>query len=593
MPNWAGDGLLQGGLGSLELVEEVLRGADAVQCVERVDMPRAQLRQANPVGRLRVFQHLRIAVGALVDTGQHQQTAGGFAVLAQGATPQLQCQLEQPFGIDVFGQAPVDLPHLVRQIGADQRRQLQPLQPRIGPRHQIEHRGIAVDGKALTLGIAGIEDVQHEGRHLGRLLRLQIGGMAQSRFTPQAHAQQAQQQRRGRYPAMVATQKARAAIDPTLALRGHRAMIQMALQIRCQCGNAGIAPCRLTLHGLQHDRVQITAQLSAHRSADAAGWQGRATSQDGRFQLAPAHRPRPATAERLIQQHADGIDVGGHADRLIEDLLGRGVRGRARLLLRAGQRWILAIQPLGNAKVEQPRLAAGIHQHVARLDVAMHHQLPMGVVDRLQQLDESPDAFAQAQWRQRLQQRLAIDMFHRQPRRAVLGHAHLQQPRDAGMVQPRQNRLLGLKAGAGLIAEEMTVQQLDRHAPAHTLPLRQIDAATAALPQQPFDLEGTQPRSQPSIGCLPSARGRTVVEKGISLPMRLQQPPQLADDRRIGFLLQSCVPQTSFQLNQLGEQRLGPGPLLGRHRGTGHRSTTDPRRADGTAARPAPSPTHA
>ncbi len=101
---------------------------------------------------------------------------------------------------------------------------------------------------------------------------------------------------------------------------------------------------------------------------------------------------------QLEEQDAERVDVGGGGDRLAQQLLGAGVRGGHRPEVAAGgfpqrQREGVRIEQLGDAEVEQLGLGFGGDQDVRRLEVAVHHQLLVGVAHRAADLAEKLQPF--------------------------------------------------------------------------------------------------------------------------------------------------------------------------------------------------------
>jgi len=96
------------------------------------------------------------------------------------------------------------------------------------------------------------------------------------------------------------------------------------------------------------------------------------------------------------------------------------------------------VNQAGDAEVQQPHLAARVDQDVGRLEVTVDDQAAVCLGHRLADSDEQRDAFIQRQARGMHVHALAFDIFNRQERAAVGEDATVEQPRDARMVQPRQ-----------------------------------------------------------------------------------------------------------------------------------------------------------
>ena len=105
----------------------------------------------------------------------------------------------------------------------------------------------------------------------------------------------------------------------------------------------------------------------------------------------------------------------------------------------------------GNAEVEDLRLAVLVHQHVGRLQVAMHDPALVGEMRRARQLRQQADARAQVRLFafQIAAQIRPTHHFQREPRRRQPAHRVLAggvQAHDAGMLQLPQQRHFAAEA---------------------------------------------------------------------------------------------------------------------------------------------------
>jgi hypothetical protein len=82
-------------------------------------------------------------------------------------------------------------------------------------------------------------------------------------------------------------------------------------------------------------------------------------------------------AEHAVEDNAQRIDVGPAVHRLPLGLLGRGIVGRAD---KTGQGEVRRRLGAGDPKVQHADGAVGQDHDVARLDVAVHHLIVVGVV---------------------------------------------------------------------------------------------------------------------------------------------------------------------------------------------------------------------
>ena len=202
---------------------------------------------------------------------------------------------------------------------------------------------------------------------------------------------------------------------------------------------------------------------------------------------------RVPSHHELVQEHAEGIHIGGGGDRPALQLLRRGVLGRQGALAFGGDRGALdpVLEQLGDAEVQQLHDAIGADQDVARLDVAMHHQVAVRMRHRGEHVVEQREAPVDVQ---PMQVAIAVDGFARDEVEHEVGlsarrHARVEQARDVRVGQPGQDGAFALEARCAGVAEHRQVQQLDRHAAADA-PVGAMGAphaAAAALAQQRLD----------------------------------------------------------------------------------------------------------
>ncbi len=149
-------------------------------------------------------------------------------------------------------------------------------------------------------------------------------------------------------------------------------------------------------------------------------------------------------------------------------------------------------QQLGDAEVEQLDLTGGGDHDVAGLEVAMDHQVAVGVGHRLAHRHEQLEPLLQAclVGAAPLGDGAALHQLHHHVGAAVAGHAAVEQAGDAGMLQPRQDLALGGEAPG--LACGVAADQLERHLLLE-LPvgaLGAVDLAHAAAADQAGDAPG-------------------------------------------------------------------------------------------------------
>jgi len=95
---------------------------------------------------------------------------------------------------------------------------------------------------------------------------------------------------------------------------------------------------------------------------------------------------RRIAGQQAVQKRSQGVDIAGRGDGLAQNLLGTGVLGRHGP--RFGHRQARGLgrmlwrEDLGDPEIQQLGHALGGHQDVAGFQIAVHHQILMGVMHR-------------------------------------------------------------------------------------------------------------------------------------------------------------------------------------------------------------------
>src|SRR5439155_18067707 len=129
------------------------------------------------------------------------------------------------------------------------------------------------------------------------------------------------------------------------------------------------------------------------------------------------------------------------------------------------RRVAFGLEQLGNAEVEQTNFALAGDEDVGRLQVAVDHQVRVSVLHRQQDLAKQRDAFAQGQAAAvaEARDRLAFDIFEREPGLPVLRDAGVEQPGDVRVTQARENVALAVEAHRERLAAGPRIRQFHRH----------------------------------------------------------------------------------------------------------------------------------
>ena len=202
---------------------------------------------------------------------------------------------------------------------------------------------------------------------------------------------------------------------------------------------------------------------------------------------------RVLAGQQQVQQQAERVDICGRRDGVAVRLLRRGVLRREHAPAIASdlgglRRRIFGIEQLGDAEIEQLDLPRGIDHHVAGFQVAVHDELRVRMLHRLQHLTEERKARALVQPPRVAKgiDALAGHMLEHEVGLALLGDPGIDEARDVRVRQPRQDRALAPEARGQRALKQAGVQQLDRRAglEAPVAAFSQPDRAHAALAQR-------------------------------------------------------------------------------------------------------------
>ncbi|RAN93592.1 hypothetical protein GUI43_06584 [Micromonospora noduli] len=177
---------------------------------------------------------------------------------------------------------------------------------------------------------------------------------------------------------------------------------------------------------------------------------------------------RRAAGQAAVGDRAQGVDVGGTADRPTGGLLGSHVEGGARHRVGAGDAG--DVGGAGHAEVHQDDGAVLLHQQVAGLDVAVHDAAAMRRVERCGRLGHDRHRLGHVEPPGRLDplgQRLAGDELHdevvRPPAVGEVVRTAVEDLHDAGVPQRRHDPGLGAEPGDEIgIGDQRRQEDLDR-----------------------------------------------------------------------------------------------------------------------------------
>ena len=191
------------------------------------------------------------------------------------------------------------------------------------------------------------------------------------------------------------------------------------------------------------------------------------------------------------------------------------------------------MEKLGNAEIEKLGLSHRGNQDVARFQIAVDHQILMGILNGAADFLENPEAFRDGKivfnavagnWE-------AIDRFHNEVRNPLLGASHFIKLRNVWVIQVGENLDFLLKAPLDLRNRMNGPQELDGYLPLEFLigsggEIYGPHAATSEFPDDPVSPDGTTFWG----GCrIEESKGRSF-EKGDSIQIDGQKgidfPPE-------------------------------------------------------------------
>jgi hypothetical protein len=174
---------------------------------------------------------------------------------------------------------------------------------------------------------------------------------------------------------------------------------------------------------------------------------------------------RAPAGQQLVQDHAEGVDVGGWGRLAAEHPFGGQVGGGAEQV--AGGQGGLTGTP-GDAEVEHLDLAAGGQEDVAGLDVAVDDPGAVGRLERVGNGGHDPDRLRRGHRPGAVEtggQALALEQLHDQVGAPVL-LTQVEHPGNVRVVEPAgRPRLPAQALGGPAVAGQGPAEHLDGHRP--------------------------------------------------------------------------------------------------------------------------------
>ncbi len=310
--------------------------------------------------------------------------------------------------------------------------------------------------------------------------------------------------RRRDSPAMAAHDAAQSVTSGATA-RPDRPPLEVIAQVGGELGDRAVALLRLGAQRLEEDGVEVARELASETPFFRFARRHPATrrlhalprqlagQRDRRARRAPV---RQVAGEQLVEHDAERVDVDASGRRLAEDLLGRRVLRRHQAGVGPGQRADLRLEHLGDAEVEELGHPGGVDQDIRRLQVAVDDQPPVRRLDRVADREEEAQARRDRQVTppRPLGDRRPRDPLEREPGQAVLGDAAVEQARDRGVLEGRDELALEQETRPQLGGVDARAQDLDRGLllEGAVRPARRVDRAHPALAEQLAELPGAE-----------------------------------------------------------------------------------------------------
>ena len=253
-----------------------------------------------------------------------------------------------------------------------------------------------------------------------------------------------------------------------------RVALEVALEILGHRVHGRVPLVGLFLERLEDDGVEIAAQQAPHRGI--GGHVARPTRIDAQDRLvereprAAREAVRALAREQLVEEDAERVHVGGDAERLTGQLFRRGVVGREGTAGHRRDRGRFGAplsDQLGDAEVQQLHVPCIGDENVRRLQIAVDHQLRVGVGDGARHLQEDAQARVDEQ-ALRLDvfvDRAALDVLEREVGLSHGRHARVVEPGDVRVAEARQDLAFARHAVGETRQTPGASRQFQRHWP--------------------------------------------------------------------------------------------------------------------------------
>ena len=317
--------------------------------------------------------------------------------------------------------------------------------------------------------------LQFEQQRIGQLAHVLEAAVRQASLACRHH--DAEEERDsysggGRDAYLVTADELRRAIAQRWRPRDHGQAFQVTADVLRQLFHRCVPPLRLLAQRHQNDVVEIATQVTAFGRFHLP-------DRDARFirlDLADdvLHFDRTAllelegmlSREQLVEDDSQGVDIarGGHGVPV--ELLRARVVERHRPHIRLCQHRLrrgLRVQELGDPEIQHLGRPVRGHEDVAGLQIAMHNEVLMRVLDGPAHDPEQLQALVagQAATVAILVNRDPVDVLHHQVGQAPVGCAAVEEPNDVGMIERCQGLPLVPKPAYHVFAGQVRQHDFD------------------------------------------------------------------------------------------------------------------------------------
>ena len=220
----------------------------------------------------------------------------------------------------------------------------------------------------------------------------------------------------------------------------------MSADVARQIGGRGVAAGLVFLERFGDDGLDVTAIGPVDR---AEGCRVVLHNCPCRLVYVACDVVRQVTGEQFVEDDTQRVDVAADVEvkRIREDLLRTHIRERSDELADVGLpcRMRVAVGDPGNAKIQNLRLPALVHEDVARFQIAMNDAALVRVVNGVADLDHQLQPLPNGQMPGRgvCEERLAANEFHGKVRlwaEPPIGGGGFVDLRDPGVLEPAERQ---------------------------------------------------------------------------------------------------------------------------------------------------------